>query len=216
MSSQKILERAHDDEYEILDKRLQEKYKSIKDDDIYILEETADSLSSAKKIFSSYYANKSYSDEYDSNKVKKTDYCYYFKSEYDEYLIILKTDFLDGYCLKGFNKNSIKEFGDNVILLNFYGYIKNYNSESTYQRIDFIKSNVDETLTTYTYNVYYIEETLHNTSMFWGLDETYNYDLCKSSFTVDKITGKTDLKVDKDYIQYSDWMNKEVLKELDL
>jgi hypothetical protein len=143
-------------------------------------------------------------DESDTSLQKKYDEI--LDSDFDEKDgITLINKYMYNNCLKSYDKNSVKEFGD------FISFFKFYQSND---KVIIIKSNIEENLNEYTYNIYYVICRIREIGNFDDFDYTicYDYELCKSSFLVDKITGKTDLKIDKDNLQEINWMNTEVIE----
>lgn len=84
----------------------------------------------------------------------------------------------------------------------------------TYSHTPFIKSTVKSNKKSFTYTLYYASEVQHHNSELAVIYST-GCTLKKATFTVDKSTGYTDLKLREPnaYNPYRPNMNEEILKE---
>lgn len=105
-------------------------------------------------------------------------------------LLIFKTDYFNyPYFKECTNKQSVKEFGDLLAVLNT-------------NRDTIIKTSIKENKNTFTYTVYYVGRSSYGPSadrngIAPDVIKGVNYYMDKATLTVDKITGKTNLTLNK-------------------
>lgn len=105
-------------------------------------------------------------------------------------LLIFKTDYFNYPYFKEYtNKQSVKEFGDLLAVLNM-------------NRDTLIKTSIKENKNTFTYTVYYVSSSSYGPSadrngIAPAVIKGVNYYMDKATLTVDKITGKTNLTLNK-------------------
>ena len=105
-------------------------------------------------------------------------------------LLIFKTDYFNyPYFKECTNKQSVKEFGDLLAVLNM-------------NRDTIIKTSIKENKNTFTYTVYYVGRSYYGPSadrngIAPAVIKGVNYYMDKATLTVDKITGKTNLTLNK-------------------
>ena len=232
MSNTEIKKIASDSQYKIKDKQLEKFFNDLlkEGETLIVSKESAKTLEDAERL-SIEYKNKlniglandnivqkseSYTDFEYINFIE-TDYYYKYIGEYtyqysrtsnkimNKYtFLIFKSDYFEYPYLKKYNDDiSIKEFGDILSVIN-YGNNKIIESE--------VKDNEES----FIYNLYYVFESsrLGGSNGSSGFDTQeinitgVDYFLNKATFTVNKLTGKTDLDIKQgSYQGYMDYEN---------
>ena len=237
ISNSEIKKIANDSQYEIEDELLKKFYNDLLGGGTLIVsKESASTIDEAKK-FSLEYKDKlnegisntlntsnyeSYT-EFQYIDLIETTYYYKYIGEYtykhkrtstliedhsQKYtFLVFKSDYFDFPYLKKYsNSYDIKEFGDILAVIN-YGNKK------------IIKSEVEDNVESFTYNLYYISKSYNPKPGNYVTSKEY-YSLEKASFTIDKSTGKSDLSIKQSSYQgymeyknsYSPYMNIETIK----
>ena len=231
MSNTEIKEIANDDQYEIEDEQLKRFSNDLlKEGELIVSKESADSLEDAQKLSMEYkdklnegIANELNTSSYESYTnfeyidLVETTYYYKFIGEYTyKYIrtstriedhskkyafLVFKSDYFEYPYLKKHNDDiSIKEFGDILSVIN-YGNRK------------IIKSEIKDNKESFIYNLYYIEKSYsgpkpNSLGLAPDVITAEFYFLVKATFTVNKLTGETDLDINQNYYQgYMDYKN---------